>query len=157
LEAAMSKYDPLERHLKASGQQDVPMTFSQIEAILGFSLPPSAATHRAWWSNNPSNNVMTRSWLRAGYETASVDLAAKRLSFRKREGGRGDMMSAVVAPHTEGRETGFSEPPAVRLQHAKAGTHPAFGCMAGTIRLAPDLDPSAPADPTWAERDGSEE
>ncbi|MEI9904971.1 MAG: hypothetical protein WDN06_14155 [Asticcacaulis sp.] len=29
-------------------------------ACLGFELPPSSRTQRAWWSNNASNNVMTR-------------------------------------------------------------------------------------------------
>ena len=33
------------------------------------TLPPTAQAQRAWWSNNASNNVMTRVWLEAGFRT----------------------------------------------------------------------------------------
>ena len=39
--------------------------------------------HRAWWSNNPSNNVMTKVWLAAGYLTEQVDVSARKLVFRR--------------------------------------------------------------------------
>ena len=55
----MSKYSPLTLHLQVCQQALVPMRFAEIEAILGFALPPSSRQHRGWWSNNPINNVMT--------------------------------------------------------------------------------------------------
>ncbi len=78
------KYEPLTRHLQSRGTHTVNMTFAEIETVIGARLPNSASTHRAWWSNNPSNNVMTKAWLDAGYETEQVDMASRRLVFRRR-------------------------------------------------------------------------
>ncbi|MEE9453579.1 MAG: hypothetical protein V3V13_04255 [Paracoccaceae bacterium] len=70
-----TKYEPLENYLEKKGFSQIPMTFSDIETIIENSLPPSARKHRAWWSNKPSNSVITYAWLNAGYKTAQVDLA----------------------------------------------------------------------------------
>ena len=95
----MAKYAPLADYLRGSGQDSVVMTFSDIERIIGAELPQSAFTHRAWWSNNPTNNVMTHAWLEAGYTTANVDMAARTLVFRK---------SAPVRAGARGRRPGAS-------------------------------------------------
>ena len=79
----MSKYGPLEDYLRNRGDVEVAMTFREVEQIIADSLPPSAFRHRAWWSNNPSNSVITHAWLRAGYESADVDMAARKLVFRR--------------------------------------------------------------------------
>jgi len=119
----MSKYDPLTRHLAARQLGQIPMTFPELEALLGFALPPSARKHRAWWSNNPSNSVMTKAWLEAGYQSRDVDLAAERLVFAK--------LNTVdpVVPN---------------------GDHPAFGCLKGTVTILPGVDLT---DPTWPDPD----
>jgi len=60
------KYKALEKHLLRNGMRQIPMTFVDIEAVIEDRLPPSARKHRAWWSNNPSNSVITLlGWLRA--------------------------------------------------------------------------------------------
>jgi hypothetical protein len=79
----MGKYEPLGQFLRRQGRQEVPLTFREIEEITGVKLPPKAQHHRAWWSNNPSNNVMTRVWLSAGYESTQVDMEAAKLVFRR--------------------------------------------------------------------------
>ena len=81
----MSKYTPLEIHLRKLRESSVPMTFDEIEKIIGAKLPPSADSHRAWWSNNPSNGVITQAWLNAGYKSADVDMKGRKLVFRKSE------------------------------------------------------------------------
>ena len=48
----MSKYDPLNRVLSQQSTDRITLTFSEIEAILGFTLPASAHRHTAWWSNS---------------------------------------------------------------------------------------------------------
>ena len=40
----MSKDEPLTAHLRWSEQEFLPMTFGQIERIVGAKLPPSAAS-----------------------------------------------------------------------------------------------------------------
>lgn len=78
-----SKYAPLESHLRDSGKTYVPMTFDEIAQVIGVPLPDAAFRHRALWSNNPGNWVMTKAWLGAGYETERVNMEKRELVFRK--------------------------------------------------------------------------
>lgn len=78
----MGKYEPLGQFLRKQHRDRVQMTFAEIERVLGQKLPASKQ-HRAWWSNNPNNNVMTKYWLDAGFKTSDVDTASERLVFRR--------------------------------------------------------------------------
>ncbi len=84
----MGKYTPLQSFLAAERAEEIPMTFAQIERIIGQSLPPAALIHRPWWSNNPSNNVMTKAWLNAGYKTERVDMEGRKLTFVRASGDK---------------------------------------------------------------------
>ena len=84
----MGKYEPLQSYLAAERAEEVPMTFAQIESIIGQALPPAAFNHRPWWSNNASNNVMTKAWLNAGYKTERVDMERRKLTFVRAPGGK---------------------------------------------------------------------
>lgn len=77
----MSKYVPLEQMLSLSAQDNVNMTFGEIEAILGFPLPASAYTHRPWWANG--GHTQASAWLDAGYKVAQVDFSEQMVSFCK--------------------------------------------------------------------------
>ncbi len=129
----MSKYDPLRRYLEGRSTQQVPMTFAEIEKVLGFKLPESQR-YPAWWSNNPTNNVMTNEWLAAGYKTEQVDIDGRKLVFRRMR---------PLAPSPAGSsETG---------EEAKQPRrHPLFGRMKGIITIRPGTDLTEPADPDWA-------
>lgn len=120
----MSKYAALEKFLESKGHERIPMTFSDIEKVIDDDLPPSARKHRAWWSNNPSNSVITYSWLAAGYRTAEVNLEGEKVTFVRDR-------SPNQATATERRK------------------RPIIGCMRGTIWVDPDLDLTHPADPDW--------
>jgi len=81
----MSKYAPLGRHLASQGEPEVIMTFSEVEKILGSSLPPSARTYRAWWANERSgSHVQREAWIGSGYEVDQVDFLRERVTFRRR-------------------------------------------------------------------------
>ncbi|MDO8800248.1 hypothetical protein [Phenylobacterium sp.] len=123
----MGKYDPLETFLQGQHGDRVSVKFSEVERVLGFKLPASKQ-YPAWWSNNPSNNPMTKTWLRAGYMTEQVDTAAERLVFRRTQPLKGG--SAGATP--------------------RSGGFPGYGAMKGTVRLTRGVDLSAPADPEWA-------
>ncbi|WEK50077.1 MAG: hypothetical protein P0Y66_20815 [Candidatus Kaistia colombiensis] len=131
----MSKYDPLAHFLERSAASEIWMTFEEIEGILGFPLPPSQ-THRAWWSNNASNNVMTKAWLAAGYETEQVDIEGRKLVFR-----RVARVPGLREPGEGGKSAGVKQP----------RRNPLFGFMAGTFTIAPGTDLTAPADGEWAD------
>ena len=77
----MARYDKLKHFLQNAKGTDVEMTFAQIEGVLGRALPPSAFVHRAWWSNNSDNNVMTKAWLAAGYQSSDVNMGGRTVTF----------------------------------------------------------------------------
>lgn len=132
----MGKYEPLGEFLRSQKTAEVPMSFAEIERITGTPLPPKAQDHRAWWSNNPSNNVMTKVWLAAGFETERVDMAGRRLVFRR------------TRPSGTDSNPGSSGPEGpVRMN---ASQHPAFGALKGLIRVMPETDLTEPADPAWS-------
>lgn len=123
----MSKYEPLGEYLKIQGTERVPMTFAEIERVIGVKLPPSAGKHRPWWSNNPDNSAMTRVWLDAGFESEQVDMPGRKLVFRRVRGPK--------APAAAG----------------EAFVHPAYGAMKGLVRIMPGVDITQPADPELAD------
>jgi hypothetical protein len=124
----MSKYEPLGEYLKKQNKERVPMTFAEIERVTGVKLPPSAGKHRPWWSNNPVNSAMTRVWLDAGFESEQVDMAARKLVFRRVRGPK-------PAPGKD-EEKPF---------------HPLYGYMKGLVRIMPGVDITQPADPELAD------
>ncbi len=91
----MSKYAPLKDFLARASGSEVPMTFADIEKVTGHALPASKQ-YPAWWSNNPSNNVMTKAWLAAGFQTERVDTGNERLVFRRVKRSPGDGSSLVA-------------------------------------------------------------
>ena len=63
-------YDPLRRHLAAHTGQDLTLTFTAIEQLLGAPLP-AEAWRRTWWTN--AHEVpQARTWLRAGWQVRWV-------------------------------------------------------------------------------------
>ena len=122
----MSKYSPLGDYLRGRQTNEVPLSFHEIEEIIGRSLPPKAQNYAAWWSNNPSNNVMTKVWLEAGFRTERVDLGGRRLVFRR-----------------------AARPPSSLPQGTRPERHAFVGAMKGTFTIPDDLDLTEPADPEW--------
>jgi hypothetical protein len=133
----MGKYEKLGAFLQKQRTREVPLTFSEIEKITGTKLPPKAQHHRAWWSNNAGNNVMTRVWLNAGFESAQVDMAACKLVFRR----------IVKAGHAGG---GFAEA-APKPYATKDGRHPLCGALKDITFVPAGVDLTEPADPEWAD------
>jgi hypothetical protein len=131
----MSKYAPLGDFLRKQKAGLVPMTFAQIEEIVGSKLPRSQQ-YPAWWSNNPWNNVMTQVWLDAGFVTEQVDVVGHKLVFRK-----------VRERAKEGPNSGPAETANVLARH------PLIGWLEGTVQVPPGVDLTQPADPEWGEGD----
>jgi hypothetical protein len=111
----------------------VPMTFTQIEKVVGTPLPNSQC-YPAWWSNNPFNNVMTQVWLDAGFVTEQVDVKGRKLVFRRTE----------PMPHPVSDVKGQDEAVA-----GEGSEHPLFGWMKGTVHVPAGVDLTEPADPEW--------
>ncbi len=136
----MAKYEPLRHFLADRRSTEIPMTFDDIEHLIQGRLPATAFSHRAWWSNNPTNNVMTRAWLDAGYKTERVDMEGRKLVF-------------VRKAH---EKTPVDNPPS----EAKSSTASPRGFLArmretlgGTVRIPPGVDLTEPVGEKWdAER-----
>jgi hypothetical protein len=133
----MSKYSPLQAYLRAQRRDEVPMTFAQIERIIGQKLPPSHR-YRAWWSNNSFNSVMTKAWLEAGFKSANVDLKQRRLIFRRLQSRK------TMKELTKGKSAAGYSP-------TRDKDHPLIGWLKGTVRVRPGVDLTGPADPEWGE------
>jgi hypothetical protein len=80
-EAAPMKYRPLREFLSRQTVAEAPMSFAEVEDVLGFPLPASARNHAAWWSNNVGTHVHAAAWRGAGWRTSRVNLAAERVTF----------------------------------------------------------------------------
>lgn len=128
----MGKYEPLSEFLRRQTSDEVQMTFAQIERVLGTKLPPKAQHQRAWWSNNPNNNVMTQAWLDAGFRSEQVDVEGRKVVFRKSL-----RQKQKASPESK--------------SNVASGRHPLFGWMKGTVTIAPGVDLTQPAMPEWGE------
>jgi len=82
----MSKYDPLSARLAGHADPEWRASFAEIEEVLGFPLPKTARTNRAWWHNTGAQPHQ-RAWTGGGWEVADVDPTAGRATFRKADGG----------------------------------------------------------------------
>ena len=109
------------------------MTFDEIERVIGAKLPPSAMRHRAWWSNNAQNNVMTQAWKDAGFNSEDVDMKGRRVTFRR---------VRPEAPRVPGRPSG---------DVTTKDRHPLIGWMKGTLTIAEGVDLTQPADVDWGD------
>lgn len=78
-----SKYQPLLEFLRSSNQDEVTLTFAEIEVIMNDTLPDSAPNKRAWWSNRSKGALQASAWMEAGYRVEDVDLDGQRVTFRK--------------------------------------------------------------------------
>ena len=78
-----SKYDPLKDYLNnlPSEKSQKWLTFSAIEKILGFKLPPSAYEYKVWWNNESgdTSHSHAHSWMAAGFLATDIQ--------QRREGG----------------------------------------------------------------------
>jgi hypothetical protein len=85
-----SKYDPLRRHLSSlsSDVNEIRITFSGLEKILGFELPKSATDYPAWWGNQmeTGNRPQADAWMSVGFkvEDVSVKRSGGQVRFQRR-------------------------------------------------------------------------
>ncbi len=50
------KYQRLYQYLTGLQTQEWRISCSEVEAVIGFELPPSARLHRPWWGNQRGGN-----------------------------------------------------------------------------------------------------
>jgi hypothetical protein len=132
------KYDRLKSYLRAQSTSRLPMTFSEIEKIVGSRLPRSAKLYRTWWSNDGSHHVQANAWLGAGYRTEQVDMETTRLVFVREIAARG------MAEEPKMFDKDDAGAP-------KQDQHPMIGALKGTFTIEEGYDLTQPAMPEWAD------
>ena len=145
----MAKYEMLGTFLGQQTTSEIPMTFAEIERVIGHPLPRSSR-YPAWWSNNPSNNVMTKIWLKAGFKTEQVSIESRKLVFRRVT----SPSAATSKPADPRRRPGMADvargyavegKTAPHNREENRAVHPAFGSMKGMMVIAPGVDLTEPA------------
>lgn len=82
------KYSPLENYLREIPitQQEVVLSFEQIETILKSKLPSSAYEDRRWWDHETEgNHVNKRAWSNAGWQVDQVNIKGGRVRLVRAE------------------------------------------------------------------------
>ena len=76
------EYQGLYTYLERRYASVVVLTFSQIEALNGFSLPTLAKTERDWWTESVNTRRHSPAWTGAG-RTAAPNLGAGTITFER--------------------------------------------------------------------------
>lgn len=124
------KYDPLRHYLLQQKRGRLPMTFQEVESIIGAPLPASARRHRPWWANDANGHAHAHAWLEAGYHTEQVDMEGEKLVF---------------ARVPDSMERGMAESNAAYKAQDAIAQHPMIGAMKGLLWIDPTLDLTKPA------------
>ncbi len=139
-----AKYHPLFERLLYSGQGKVVLRFADIERELGASLPPSARSRPAWWSNNPNGHSQARAWLRAGY-IAKADLAGETVEFQLEGWPSGyRKVSMPGRGFSEERQSDYGKEILNGGRPEDTKPHPLFGVWRGKVTLQPGYDYAKP-------------
>jgi len=78
------KYLPLDEWFRKqpTTAEPIELTFDQVEAILGSTLPKSATKLKTWWTNvQPKIQSHRTAWLNNGWQVSEFDLEARRVKF----------------------------------------------------------------------------
>ena len=111
----MGKYQPLRDYLASRSGDEEPMTFAQLELLVG-PLPDSAREHRAWWGNDDYKS-QSQAWRAAGWHVASVNQSSGQVVFaRGVQGGTSGPRLRAHAP-----EGSYIDPQVIAAIKAQEG------------------------------------
>lgn len=81
-DAPHGTYAALSAYLSEQGSDvtSLPVSFHEVERILGKELPRSAFEYRAWWAND-STKPQSMAWLDEGWRAGSINMTGRHLTF----------------------------------------------------------------------------
>jgi hypothetical protein len=68
---------------QAGSIDQVPLTFEEVEKIIGSNLPDSARVFRGWWANDSVGHSHSQLWLEAGWRTTYINLTEGKVTFSR--------------------------------------------------------------------------
>jgi hypothetical protein len=80
-----SEYRPLHKYLDERFANTVVLTFSEIEDLMGCTLPAPARVEQKWWANPDAEHTpsaQSQSWTQAS-RTAKANLIARTVAFER--------------------------------------------------------------------------
>jgi len=80
--ASSKKYRMISDFLYNCENDIVKLTFGDMEKMLGFTLPKSAYSHRAFWANTKTHSIAL-SWLSVGFKTVDVSIDEHYVVFER--------------------------------------------------------------------------
>lgn len=137
----MSKYEALKRHLQSLDADAWVAEFREIEAAIGAPLPDSAFKYPAWWSNQSGDgHTQNASWQEAGWRTAHLNLAERRVTFlrerpRRRGEGSSPERNGQSAPELSSGGHYKVDCVGLSIADAKAGLAAYFGISPDSIEI----------------------
>ena len=78
-----SKYFNLYNYLRLCGDEQITLSFAEIESIVESVLPPSARQNKEYWSNRGRGGVQAAAWMDAGFHVTDVDIQGEEVLFSK--------------------------------------------------------------------------
>ena len=81
-DSAHGKYQPLTEWLRAQAPDELPVTFEDLEDVLGSPLPPSARNHPPYWYS--ASNSLGKAIAAAGFKARGVNLTAESLVLARK-------------------------------------------------------------------------
>jgi len=78
-----SRYSALADWLSKQTEDQIALTFEQIEGIIRSPLPDSALVFKAWWANDTVGHTHSILWLEAGWRTTYINLDEKQVIFSR--------------------------------------------------------------------------
>jgi len=78
----VQKYYNLAKFLNSlpKRQNEITITFEEVEMLIDNKLPFSARKYASWWANDPTHS-QARYWLDAGWKTRDVDIENQEVTF----------------------------------------------------------------------------
>ena len=77
------KYQPLAHYLAALNRNEVTLTFTPLERIVGAPLARFAGTRQFWVNNLRRPGHPSYAWLTVGWRVAAADVRRDQITFRR--------------------------------------------------------------------------
>lgn len=91
----MNKFSKLKEYLSKSQEDEIKMSFKELEVIVGYPLPESARKHPAYFANTETHSI-SKAWMEAGYFVTNLDIHNGLITFKRADVSEERVLSTDV-------------------------------------------------------------